>query len=182
MWALLAVESLFYLADADDLTFAAQQWHGSSPDAVDIAHATAATGNAVAALDRCAAALAEIHGVRNPRGNAVSLSQLRPSARNKGRRSKLSAGALAWIDAVWCDGDYQQVLERRHPLVHAHIGRDLHRPVLPGHASRTKFGGINARHLILASRDVADYHVGRFLTAIIAGHLTVIGGVSVAFP
>jgi hypothetical protein len=185
VWALLAVESLFYLADADDHTFTAQTWYGSSPDAIDIAHVSAAAGNAVAALDRCAAELAEIHGVTNKSGNAVSLAQLQPNSThadvNK-RRSKLSAGALAWVDAAWGDPDYQRVRDRRHPLLHAHIARDLHRPVNPGHNTRTKFGGINARDLILVSRDVADRHVDRFLTAMIAGQLTAHGQVSVAFP
>jgi hypothetical protein len=53
---------------------------------------------------------------------------------------------------------------------------------MPGHSSRTEFGGINARKLILTSRDVADRHVERFLTATIAGHLTATGGTAVAFP
>lgn len=81
VWALLAVESLFYVADLDDDAFATQRWYGASSDAVDIAHVTAATGNAFSALDRCAASLADIHGVTTKTGNAVSMEA--PSARNR---------------------------------------------------------------------------------------------------
>jgi hypothetical protein len=179
------VEALFYLADADEQTFTTQQWYGSSPEAVDIAHVTAAAGNAVAAVDRCAAELAEIHGVTNMSGNAVALSQLQPNSARSDvsvRRSKLSAGALAWADAVWRDHDYQRVSALRHPLLHAHIARTLFRPVNAGHSSRTKFDGINARDLILMSRDVTDHHVEQFLTAVIAGQFTAPGQVPIAFP
>jgi hypothetical protein len=98
------------------------------------------------------------------------------------RRSKLSAGALAWVDAVWDDADYQRIRALRQPLLHAHIARSLFRPVNPGHRSRTKFDNINARDLILMSRDVADQYVEQFLTAIVAGQFKPPGQAPIAFP
>jgi hypothetical protein len=169
MWALLAVESLFYVADLDDDTFAQQRWYGVTPDAADIAHVTAATGNAFSALDRCAASLADINGVSTKSGNAISVSRLAPEAENQARRAALSTGAMEWVDDLWADADYQLVRRVRHPLFHAYTPRSLFRPVLPGHGSRTRFDEVPARELVLTSRDVADRYVERFLTAVIAG-------------
>jgi hypothetical protein len=152
----------------DDETFQLQRWYGASPEAADIAHVTAATGNAFSALDRCAASLAEINGVTTKSGNAVSVALLAPDPDNQARRASLSAGTVRWVDDLWADADYQLVRRARHPLFHAYTRRALYRPVPPGHGSRTQFDGVPVRPLVLTSRDLADRYVERFLTGVIA--------------
>jgi hypothetical protein len=153
----------------DAETFQLQRWYGASPEAADIAHVTAATGNAFSALDRCAASLAEINGVATKSVNAVSVALLAPDPDNQARRASLSAGTVRWVDDLWADADYELVRRLRHPLFRAYTRRGLFRPVLPGHGSRTRFDDAPAREVVLTPRDIADRYVARFLTAVIAG-------------
>jgi hypothetical protein len=183
VWAGFAVEALHYVADVDDfvLVQADERWLGHQPEIVDLADAYAAVSLAFASTDKCAAVLGHLY-LRLPGSYELALSSLRPWSRNKGvlkKRMLLPDAARRWVRRVWLDADYQTLRSAQHPMTHATMRREIHRPIGPGHAQRMTVrpllpravAGVNVRELILKASDTATRHVEDFNSLLMSGDI-----------
>jgi hypothetical protein len=167
LWAAWSVESLHYLDDVDRASLAPPAT-GHNPDIVDVAHARWATGTCITALDLCTAALGRVM-CKHTGTRELAMSDFDPSLRSSKRRSllrgSLPALALAWVDAVCSDVEYQDTKEARRCLTHSRLIRHLS----VGGPGRQRVdlslpsGRVNVRIVIERARDVATRHVTAFL-------------------
>lgn len=121
-WAGWATDSLFYLQEVDDMAFGAGGLGGRDDSVVEMAHFRWAASTAVTALDLGAAAIGKLYRVVLRYGHELDLYGAH--AKNK-IRLQLSGPALQWVDSVWNDARYQNVVSARHPMVHRRAYRDF---------------------------------------------------------
>jgi hypothetical protein len=173
LWATFVVEGLYYLDDLD------ADWDNNpiptgshNPDIVDIAHVHWATGNAITALDLCAATLGRRY-CNWTNSNELDLRDFDTNTRKRATklRSTLPQLALHWVNGVLADSRYTKVLEARKSLTHSRLIRHLQISAGVDTHERTDFNitglaRIGARDLVLLSRDLAGQQVDSFLQVI----------------
>lgn len=163
-WALDAVQGLRWLIDLDDWAFDGENLGGRDPRVIDVAHVRWATTTAVTAVDLCIAEVA-VRYCDKP-----FWSDRMPGLREVQKRltGDEPPAAIAWLNSLEKDRDYQLLRDARDPLVH----RFLVRSALIG-PGRTLFeldpaapaeDRPNAREVILLALEVADRHVREFGT------------------
>lgn len=164
-WACFCVESLYYLDDLDRAVAADERPLGHGADVVDLAHTRWATGTAITALDLCAAGLGRAFcGVAGEKDMAVSW--LDPQSK-KARtwRSQLPTAAVAWVDSLLSDRQYQKTKEARDWLTHSRVTRHL--SIGGGTRKRLELGltsgTVGVRTVITEARDVATGRVTEFV-------------------
>lgn len=161
-WALDAVQGLRWLIDLDDWAFDGENLGGRDPRVIDVAHVRWATTTAVTAVDLCIAEVA-VRYCDKP-----FWSDRMPGLREVQKRltGDEPPAAIAWLNSLEKDRDYQLLRDARDPLVH----RFLVRSALIG-PGRTLFeldpaapaeDRPNAREVILLALEVADRHVREF--------------------
>jgi hypothetical protein len=131
IWAVVTAEGSHYLDGMDDATFPAASPPMRHYAVVDIAHVRWATGNAITAIDLCAATLGVMFCGTQPRDHQLSLRNFDPSTAPKperrrmiaDRRSALPTPFLTWADDTLADARYSDALELRNPLTHASLNR-----------------------------------------------------------
>jgi hypothetical protein len=165
-WATWTAEAGQYLATLDDHAFAEphRRLFGFPIDRVEMGHVRWAAGNAITALDLCAAVLGRLYFA--PVG--LHEHDVRSLGKADKKDSRLPVPAKGWLAQVNTDQSYKLVSDARNPLVHRRLLR------------KTSAGGIRAdfvagsttiaaRELILLSTDVAIRHVELCLAGIAAG-------------
>jgi hypothetical protein len=127
-WAVDAVKSLHWLKEIDGCAFEADtNLRGHDPKVVDVAHVRWATSTAITAVDLCVAEIAvkvcdvdfwskHLPGIKEVRKYLKALS-------SHGMSSEVGS-AIAWLDALESDSDYQ-LLRRgaRNHLTHGFLVR-----------------------------------------------------------
>jgi hypothetical protein len=175
MWAVLSVECLHYLDDVDT------NYHDDDIPSVDhepcvisIAHARWATGTAITALDLCAAAFGRaycnLNGPRELDLRSFDQAVDRKAAARRivvARRNALLPAALKWVDGVFADPRYENVLRARNALTHSRLKRQFEaKPKdtkLLLEATRTR---LTTRQMVCLSRDLATDQMTEFLNTV----------------
>jgi hypothetical protein len=178
LWAAWAVEGLGYLDDLDQQEVSYPAPVGShNSEVVDINHVRWATGNAITALDLCAATLGRLYC---PSGSAHELD-LRDFTPTRGKnkdvvkahRDALPQAMRGWVDQTRADPRYKTIHGARNPFTHAWMNRNLQRGT-SGHKARTgfriKYGQTeevhNARDLVELSQGLAFDRVSAFFAVL----------------
>jgi hypothetical protein len=161
-WALDAVQGLRWLIDLDDWAFDGENLGGRDPRVIDVAHVRWATTTAVTAVDLCIAEVA-VRYCDKP-----FWSDRMPGLREVQKRltGDEPPAAIAWLNSLEKDRDYQLLRDARDPLVHRFLvrsaligpGRTLFELDPAAHAEDRP----NAREVILLALEVADRHVREF--------------------
>ncbi len=189
--ALLAVQSLHYLADLDDEAFGRDRTsHGHPEAAIERGHVAWATADAITAIDICAAVLGRVRcGAQGtPSSKEYSLSYFDPNGRRKASkvaadRAALGLAEVSWVDAMLGDDDYLMTLRARHALMHSNLPAVhwMKKPDgAPAHGARCEFpigpkenvAGfprelVGCRAVIETARDVATRGVEAFLADVV---------------
>ena len=170
LFAVWAVDSLHYLANLDrahDLSASTIDDH--HPDVVEVAHVRWATGTSITALDLCAAGLGRALCAHiGPReldiGDFDPATPSKPIVRLRGL---LPLDARLWVDALYADPRYKQIVAARHSLTHARLTRHF---AVPRQRLRLQVenDALDVPTLIDYARDVGTRHVSTLL-AIVPG-------------
>jgi hypothetical protein len=185
-FAMWAVDGLHYLADLDDRAFTPPPGYvttpellGYNPDTVSLNHIRWATGNAITALDLCAACIGRVVIGPRPKRGERSLVSFDPSS-GRDRRDALTelrhknAPAAAWIREVLNDPERRLIKRTRDALVHRRLPRHVQLGGLD-HDSRISLkvrengSTVPARELLVVARDFATRHVEAFVAEVRAG-------------
>lgn len=191
MWT---IESLYYLLDIDDATFAAKPGaaRGYHRDTLDLAHVRWAAASAITGLDLCAAALGRHWGAQVDADKELSVVELGPNGHEKKVRYKvLPPPARKWVRDVLKDTDYRMTKAVRNPFVHGMMPRSLARiigapdysqprvslpvwgapkdPNDPAEVMRTM--PVSARELIERIIKMATDHAELFVAGVVAAEL-----------
>jgi hypothetical protein len=170
-WAVDAVKSLRWLKEIDSCAFAGDtNLRGHDPKVVDVAHVRWATSTAITAVDLCVAEIAvKLCGVDFWSKRLPGIKGVRKcleAASSHGVSSEVGS-AVAWLDALENDSDYQLLcVNARNPLTHGFLVRSA--LIGPG---RTPFE-LDSRlppqarpdppAVIALAITVAEKHVGEF--------------------
>jgi len=178
-----AADGLVYLAELDDARFR-DVWpdDGHPNAAVNDSHVRWAATQALTSLDLCTAAAARLAKFAPDGDREVSVRDYYRVERSGGvrdERDSVPAPWRAWLDGVVADARYEKLLRVRNALTHADTFRIHHATTGPiaGHVNRGgyKVGPLtttptpsthermDAREIILLSRDVAVRHVTAFV-------------------
>jgi len=167
LFAVWAVESLYYLGDLDRALDPSQATVGDHVgDVVDVAHARWAMGTCITALDLGAAALGRAlcahTGTRALDLGDFNLDAERTQKRAARLRANLPAQARQWIDNVIKDPDYKQIKAARDSLTHARVSRHF---TVPRQRLRLQFGDdrLDVPTIIDCAKDVGSKHVSLLL-------------------
>jgi hypothetical protein len=149
---------------------------GFKPDMVDMAHVRWATGNAITAIDLCAATIGRLF-CGPIHGNELSLRSFDPACAARyqtavnGRRSSLPRDFLAWLDDTLADQRYIDLRSARNPFTHSWLQRHLFIGG-SGHTGRSQFTVVgtslqtNARDMVVASASLAIDRVRAFVEVV----------------
>lgn len=181
MWAVWAAEAADYLEKLDDVAFTRGDAWPVDPNRglVDMAHVRWATGNAVTAVDLCAATIGHLTFGSPADGRELSVRHFDSNCASRfrvaveRRRAGLTEDFLDWVDDTVADPNqrYTDVLSMRNPFTHSttqrhvYIGR-------PGHDDRTRFQvrdselRMNARELVVMSAEFAVERVRAFVDVV----------------
>jgi len=172
LWAVWAVEGLFYLDDLDAGLFDSLNKFGvHNLDIIDIAHVRWATGTAITALDLCSAGLGRKYCGWTGK-NELDLRNFdlqKDKKRAPNLRSALPNKACSWVNDVLADARYKNIQGARNPFTHSWMNRHLISGGPVGHESRTQFKLIatncqlGARTLVSDSRDLSSEYVNKYL-------------------
>lgn len=170
VWAVWAVESLYYLEDLAYKNDAGLSLVGvHSPEIRDIAHARWATGTSITSLDLCAAALGR-ECCKWVKSRELDLRDFDPARTNKDiivrRRALLPATALAWINGVFSDVRYKEIHGARNPLTHSRLIRNLHTNHPTKFVIRATGNSFAANDLVILGKNLAKDHVNSFLAVV----------------
>ena len=167
MWAVSAVDALYYLADVDASYDAIGSVTGMHhPDVIDIAHARWAVGTAMTALDLCAAALGR--AICKHSGHSEldlgSFVSTRHSKRQKALLSMLPSAAAQWLNGVIADRRFEELKAVRDALTHRRLPRILFfSSGPPSSATRLELQirekRVRVVDLVIEVRDLATTHV-----------------------
>jgi hypothetical protein len=179
IWAVWTAEGSDFLQKVDAGYPAGPVPPGApNPGLVDISHVRWATGNAITAIDLCAATIGHLFcGHRGAR--ELSLRDFEPacsaSARHQAavarRRGSLPQDFLKWIDDTLADQRYIDLHSARNPFTHSWLQRHLYSGA-GGHAERTQFEvrgtsiRMNARDMVVMSASLALDRVRAFVEVI----------------
>jgi hypothetical protein len=160
-WAIWAAEGLDYLEKLDAGHRAGPVPPGGPhPDLLDISHVRWATGNAITAIDLCAATMGRLF-CGPPGAKELSLRHFDPACPPKyqaavtARRASLPPEFLKWVDETLADQRYIDLHGARNPFTHAWLRRHLFDGV-GGHADRTQFEVLGTSHQMNARDMVVD--------------------------
>jgi hypothetical protein len=135
LFAVWAVDSLYYLSDMDQALDPSQAMVGGhSADVVDVAHARWAVTTCITALDLCAAGLGRaLCGHRKKAELSLGDFDLERDLERKQQRatrlrSNLTPQAQRWIDGVLADPRYREIKAARNALTHARVARHFSMP------------------------------------------------------
>jgi hypothetical protein len=181
-WAVWAAEGSDYLDKLDATHPGSSYQHipptGAHPDLIDIAHVRWATGNALTAIDLCAATIGRLFcGVAGQR--ELSLRDFDPGnashqaavTANRAALAPPSQDFLIWVDDALADQLYQELHDARNPFTHSWLQRKLFRGG-PAPANRTEFEvvgtgyGMNARKMVEDSASLAIGRVKAFIEVV----------------
>lgn len=175
MWAVSAVNALYYLADVDASYNSTRSVAGThNPDVIDVAHARWASGTSMTALDLCAAALGRAI-CKHPGPNELDLgsfdvgrSTKRPSKQQQALRSKLPSAAVQWLDDVFADPKFTELKAVRNALTHSRLPRHLFMSVgssRPDERLKLQVGAnaVRVADLVVEVRDLATTHVAALI-------------------
>jgi hypothetical protein len=178
-WAVWAAEGSDYLEKLDDGSGGSVSLGGPNPGLVDISHVRWATGNAITAIDLCAATIGRLFcGVSGMRD--VSLRDFEPTGSSRrqtevaARRGLVPQNAqdfLRWVNATRADQRYIDLHDARNPFTHSWLQRHLFSGA-GGHADRTQFEVLstshrmNARDMVVTSAALALDRVREFVDVI----------------
>jgi hypothetical protein len=162
MWAVWTAEGSDYLEKLDAQSYPASP-NAPHPDLVDIAHVRWATGNAITAIDLCAALMSHLF-CGSQGGRELSLRDFEPTGSSKrqaevaARRALVPPDAkaqafLVWVDATLADQRYKLLHDARNPFTHAWLNRHLFSG-RPGHVDRTRFEVLNSSHPPMNAREM----------------------------
>jgi hypothetical protein len=180
IWAVWAAEGSDYLEKLD-ATHPGGDHNvpptGTHPDLVDIAHVRWATGNAITAIDLCAATIGRLFcGVSGPpeldlRGFDTTIGSSRRRAEVAARRGLVPPDFLTWVDDTLADALYQELHQARNPFTHSWLQRKLFRGG-QAPANRTEFEVLgtgyqmNARKMVEDSASLAIGRVKAFIEVV----------------
>jgi hypothetical protein len=175
-WAVWAVDCLYYLDDIDHAYDGSRIVPGNHRfDVVDVAHARWATGTCITGLDLCAAAFGRVFcGHKGQRELALAdfakptkRTDVERAKRMKRRRAQLTPLAQRWIDKVFADRRWKEIKSARDWLTHSRMTRHFNVATGSRTNPRLQLGlpttQVDARHLILAARDMATQHISALL-------------------
>jgi hypothetical protein len=180
IWAVWTAEGSDYLEKLDDASAGGRVPPGApNPGLVDISHVRWATGNAITAIDLCAATIGRLFcPSRGP--NELSLRSFDLNQRQRDvavvnrRRSQVPQNAqdfLGWVDATLADQRYIELHDARNPFTHSWLQRHLFSGEA-NHANRTQFEVLgtshrmNARDMVVMSASLALDRVRAFVDVI----------------
>jgi hypothetical protein len=172
IWAIWAAEGLDYLEKLDANHPGGPVPPGDPhPDLLDISHVRWATGNAITAIDLCAATMGHLF-CGSQGGRELSLRNFDPAcaARLKAavtrRRTSLRPKFRKWVDDTLADQRYKDLHRARNPFTHAWLRRHL------STGDRTQFEVLgtgrrmNARDMVVDSASLALDRVRAFVDVV----------------
>jgi hypothetical protein len=165
IWAVWAAEGSDYLGKLDATHPGSSYQHvpptGAHPDLIDIAHVRWATGNAITAIDLCAATIGRLF-CGNTGQRELSLRDFDPGnvrhqavAGNRAALAPPRQDFLVWVDDTLADPLYQELHDARNPFTHSWLQRKLFRG---GQAptNRTEFQVLGTGYQMNAPKMVED--------------------------
>lgn len=171
MWAVSAVDALYYLADVDAFYDSSRSVLGTHrPDVIDVAHARWAAGTSITALDLCAAALGR--AICKHRGsNELDLRSFDPTYSSKRQQelySKLPSAVTQWLKGMLDDPRYTEMKAARDALTHRRLSRHFSMSVgssRPDERLKLQVGAnwVRVSDLVVEVRDLATTHVAALI-------------------
>lgn len=170
IWAVSAVDALYYLADIDAFYDSSRSALGTHhPDVIDVAHARWAAGTTMTALDLCAAALGRAI-CKHSKERELDLGSF--EADRRGERAlftKLEKEAVVqWLEGVLDDPKFAELKDARNALTHRKLAR--HFSVSVGSSQqderlKLQIGANQVRvsDLVVEVRDLATTHVAALI-------------------
>lgn len=165
IWAVWAAEGSHYLEKLDATHPGGDHDvppTGTHPDLVDIAHVRWATGNAITAIDLCAATIGRLF-CGNMGSRELSLRDFDPGnvrhltavTANRASLAPPRQDFLRWVDDTLADQLYQKLHQARNPFTHSWLQRKLFSGG-QAPANRTEFEVLGTGYQMNARKMVED--------------------------